>query len=48
MVCIPFDNLVLDNADVGLAIDCGYVCGGDPTELCGAGNRLSIYKAGAA
>ncbi|KAI4209402.1 MAG: hypothetical protein LQ351_007661 [Letrouitia transgressa] len=25
--------------------DCGYVCGGDPTELCGAGNRLSVYKA---
>ncbi|KAL8743437.1 MAG: hypothetical protein Q9190_004206 [Brigantiaea leucoxantha] len=39
-----------DNSFVGTTSkvaegDCGYVCGGDPTELCGAGNRLSVYKA---
>lgn len=38
---------MLVSADVGFVTDCGYVCGGDPTEVCGAGNRLSIYKAGA-
>lgn len=25
--------------------DCGYVCAGNGMQLCGAGNRLSIYKA---
>ncbi|KAL8730328.1 MAG: hypothetical protein Q9181_004697 [Wetmoreana brouardii] len=25
--------------------DCGRVCGGNPRQLCGAGNRLSVYKA---
>ena len=24
--------------------DCGYICAGDKTEFCGAGNRLSVYK----
>lgn len=24
--------------------DCGMSCGGDPTEKCGAGNRLSVYS----
>lgn len=26
------------------ATDCSFTCPGDATELCGAGNRLSIYK----
>jgi len=25
--------------------DCGYVCGGNSTEFCGAGNRLTLYAA---
>ena len=24
--------------------DCGSVCDGDHTELCGAGNRLAVYQ----
>ncbi|KAG6024726.1 hypothetical protein E4U41_001702 [Claviceps citrina] len=24
--------------------DCGFLCGGDLTEYCGAGNRLELYK----
>ncbi|KAL8711481.1 MAG: hypothetical protein Q9220_004139 [cf. Caloplaca sp. 1 TL-2023] len=27
--------------------DCGYTCGGNSGQLCGAGNRLSVYKASA-
>lgn len=27
--------------------DCGYTCAGNALQLCGAGNRLSIYKANA-
>ncbi|KAK3308814.1 uncharacterized protein B0T15DRAFT_411620 [Chaetomium strumarium] len=26
------------------AEDCNMVCGGDPTEFCGAGNRLELYS----
>ena len=25
--------------------DCSYLCAGNATELCGAGNRLSVYQA---
>lgn len=25
--------------------DCGYTCAGNALQLCGAGNRLSVYKA---
>ena len=27
--------------------DCGYTCGGNAMQLCGAGNRLSVYTANA-
>ena len=41
--CYCGNALASGGAKVGEG-DCGYTCGGDPTELCGAGNRLSVYK----
>jgi hypothetical protein len=30
------------------ASDCSFACAGNSAEKCGAGNRLSVYKKGAA
>ena len=45
---LPFVSIFFWHVEMLILVaDCGYVCAGDPTEFCGAGNRLSVYKAGA-
>lgn len=40
-----------DSLNAGSAVapksDCSFACGGNASELCGAGNRLSVYQEGA-
>ena len=40
------DNFLRNGAALTSASDCNVNCGGDSTEKCGAGNRMSIYSTG--
>lgn len=37
-------NSLHSTSSKAAAGDCNMVCGGDPTEFCGAGNRLELYS----
>ena len=44
--CYCGDNIINGGA-ITTASDCSFPCTGDATEVCGAGNRLSMYSSGA-
>ncbi|TPX11566.1 uncharacterized protein E0L32_007777 [Thyridium curvatum] len=41
-------NTLRDGSTLATLSDCSFLCPGDKTEYCGAGNRLELYKKGAA
>ncbi|KAJ9133425.1 hypothetical protein NKR23_g10721 [Pleurostoma richardsiae] len=40
-------NELRDGSEIVGAAECGMVCAGDSSELCGAANRLTVYQVGA-
>ena len=41
-------NFIINGGAETTASDCSFPCTGDSTEVCGAGNRLSMYYSGRA
>jgi hypothetical protein len=39
-------NFIINGGAETTASDCSFTCSGDLTQVCGAGNRLSMYYSG--
>ena len=44
--CFCGNQIILGGAPAASASDCSSTCGGNSGEICGGGNRMSIYATG--